>query len=160
MLIPQTWLEHIASYIDLDVKTLQEQKFPVAVSVAATTSGNASDIPIPEAFFCFGYRSYGWLTASGNAPAYPYNIGFKVANGNDWTNGQWAAPIITGDCVRGGATPVSPVAAEYWPWPRELARNERVTCTIDNPYNAAMLVHVALVGVVIRERTEPVRRGR
>ena len=153
--VPQSWLEWIWSIYDPDLYIVQEQSYGTTIVIPAS-SVNTGTIQISNAntYFCYGWRTKGFVSATGAVPTFPYRSGIRNAANNDWTNGQWLSAIVSQDNGAGAVYSVD------WMLPREVAQNEILQVTIDNTLNAAQAITVdaVLVGYEVRSRTQKVQR--
>lgn len=153
-LSPQAWIEWAWSVYNPDQYIIQWQGYGVtiAATLAAVTTGN---IQVPQPFYCFGWRSSSFVTATGAKPTVPYRIGIANAANNDWTNGQWLAPITSGDNL------AAAMFFQDWISPREVSQNEVLTVTVANNLANAVTISVDTVlwGYEVRQRNQPITRG-
>jgi len=157
--VPQAWWEWWASVWDTDRFTLEPQTYFCTILAGAGLSGQGGTIQVPEPFFVFGVESCAFITANGGVTTWPYRIGFKVANGNDWFSGQVLSQIVTGDEPR---SLVAKFPKPGFEWPKTLNQNDTVSVTVDNNVNAAagaITVDATLRGYAPRELREAIVRA-
>jgi hypothetical protein len=118
----------------------------------AASSSSTGTLSVQVPLYAFGFRSKGINTTGGAAVSIPYRIGIALLSGNDWTFGNWFAPVITGDGQ----------AYEYtFYWPREVPASTQLTVTIDNTINntaGGITVDAGIVGLEPRKRDVPIER--
>lgn len=149
--IPQTWQEWVWTVFDARRYGIFRQAYSCTIVAGAGLAGQTNIIQVPNDFYCFNVMSTAWVTAGGGVPNFPYRIGIKNATANDWTYGQWSSSALWGTDIRAAS-----IGGQEWMLPREVARNEVLTATVDNNVNAAsqaITVDVTLMGYEIRERS-------
>lgn len=128
---PVNWLQWLYSIYSPDHFHLRAQYYGKTLTVAANRA-LSDNIQVPVTSWCFGIASFGWVTSSGAPPAQPYRLQIRNTSGNDWTGGQpWASGNVTGD-----SAVAFPSVARQWLMPRELAKDEQITFTVDNSLGA------------------------
>lgn len=114
---------------------------------AGASVGATINIQVP--IFAFEFRSKFWFSSNGAVPTFPYRIGIAMQSTNDWTFGQWASPVITGDQGQ---------SMDYrFAWPREVPASTNLTITVNNALNGANALEgdAGIVGLEPRKRNVP-----
>jgi hypothetical protein len=127
------------------------QYYYTSIAAGANVANNPGNLNIQVPLFVFSFRSYAWVTATGLSPVFPYGIGIALLSGNDWTFGQWASQIVTGN----GQAYDFPFA-----WPREVPATTQLTITVNNsffPGSTPLTVNAGVVGLEPRQRQQSLR---
>ena len=155
-IVPQNWLEWIFSVYPPDQYLLQPAGYGARILAPAGVAGATGDVTALAPLFVFGISSFAVLTATGVVSAVAYSVGVQNATGNNWWGGQFMSPTVSGDAALAGAQVRYP-----WDLPREVAKDERVTFTVDNNIVAAapaLTVDCVIWGYEARKRNQPVQR--